>query len=45
MIPTGFLHERLPLFQLGANFHFTQKIGMNVQFGYPSSQLGLNISF
>ena len=34
-----------PLFQLGVNFHFTQKIGMNLQFGYPSSQLGLNISF
>lgn len=34
-----------PLFQLGANFHFTQRIGMNVQFGYPSAQLGLNISF
>lgn len=34
-----------PLFQLGANFHFTKKVGMNLQFGYPSAQLGLNISF
>lgn len=41
----GFFLSGFPLFQLGANFHFTQKIGMNVQFGYPSSQLGLNISF
>jgi len=41
----GFWLRGFPLFQLGANFHFTQKIGMNVQFGYPSAQLGLNISF
>ena len=41
----GFWLRGFPLFQLGANFHFTQKVGMNIQFGYPSSQLGLNISF
>jgi hypothetical protein len=41
----GLWWRGFPLFQLGANFHFTQKIGMNVQFGYPSAQLGLNISF
>ncbi len=34
-----------PLFQLGANLMFTQRIGLTMQFGYPSFQLGLNIAF
>lgn len=41
----GTLFRGFPLFALGANLHFTQKIGMNFEFGYPSAKIGLNIGF
>ena len=34
-----------PMFELGANLHFTKHIGMNFEFGYPWVKVGLNIGF
>ena len=34
-----------PMFELGANLHFTKHIGMNFEFGYPWAKVGLNIGF
>ena len=34
-----------PMFELGANLHFTKHIGMNFEFGYPAAKIGLNIGF
>jgi hypothetical protein len=34
-----------PMFELGANLHFTRNIGMNFEFGYPWAKVGLNIGF
>lgn len=34
-----------PLFQLGGQIMFTRRIGLTLQFGYPSVNFGLNIGF
>lgn len=41
----GTAFRGFPLFELGANLHFTKHIGMNFEFGYPAARIGLNIGF
>lgn len=43
--PYGTVLRGFPLFELGANLHFTRHIGMNFEFGYPYAKVGLNIAF
>jgi hypothetical protein len=34
-----------PLFQIGSNLQFTRRVGLTLNLGYPSVNLGLNLAF
>ena len=45
VLPADVVIRGFPMFELGANLHFTRNIGMNFEFGYPWAKVGLNIGF